>query len=144
MSPCPRLAPLACVRLLSKDAQPVSPAQPMHLSIVAGCVDGDQKGGLVLLPAPGTDDFQGVRYSANSVPRRRTHLGLPGASRGWCPTLGFTVDWRRNSLSLPVSYNQDTKTIHELGGPEDLRRCATCASPRWESVDRAWAASRPE
>jgi hypothetical protein len=102
MSPRLRLAPLARVRLLAEDAQPVGPAQTGHLSIVTGCVDGDQEGGFVLLPAPGTEDFQGVRYFANSVPRGRTQPGLCSVTRGAFPARGCTVGTIIDNVTMSV------------------------------------------
>src|SRR5262245_15099535 len=55
---------LTDVWLVAQDPQPVSPAEPMQLTVVAGNVDSDQQEWLPLLLASGADDFQGVRFSA--------------------------------------------------------------------------------
>jgi hypothetical protein len=43
----------------------------MQLTVVAGNVDGDQQEWLLFLLASVADDFQGVRFRANSMPRGR-------------------------------------------------------------------------
>jgi hypothetical protein len=62
---------LTGVCLLAQDSQPVSPTETMQLTVVAGNVNGDQQEWLPFLLASVADDFQGVRFWANSMPRGR-------------------------------------------------------------------------
>jgi hypothetical protein len=144
MSPGPRLTPLAGVRLPAEHAQPVRPAQSMHFLIVAGYVDGDQEGRLLFLPAARADDFQGVRYSANSVPRGRAQAVLHSAGHRPLPRPGCPIGESRRTVSLSVGYARDPHTIHERGPFGYPGRCAACALHRWEFLDRAWATPPPD
>src|SRR5262245_9431534 len=87
------------VCLLAQDSQPVSPTETMQLTVVAGNVDGDQQEWLLFLLASVADDFQGVRFPANSMPRGRVRGARISRSvapsqrsrRGWNVSLGYPI-----------------------------------------------------
>ena len=159
---------LTGVCLLTQDSQPVSPTETMQLTVVAGNVDNDQQEWLLFLLASVADDFQGVRFPANSMPRGRVRAARMSRSvppvnardeDGMCrwDTLFFKRLGRRCPHNTWAAINQPPTSAQDasaavvgncgacLGRRRSLKRKApshrawrACAGGSWAAGIRGW------